>query len=405
MAESATLASLRAQAEKIVVVAAGVDTLELHTAQPLRQAFVAQLEGLKLQAQALRKGDPLPTWTCAGRVFDVKRSGSKRGSLLLECEAMAVSLNPWAPEGLPTGMIEVRSRPLWQGVDEAAQDAEEVLSVLTMGESPEVQVSRVDVTVDWQGWMPERDLLDNFVCRARSDASYRQNKRHTGWSWGGGGAVLARQYDKTAEIRGGEKEDWLPDVWAQAPGYVDGEDVARLEFQVRREAIRELTPLGVDPGALKTWDGTREHLGSIFSSLSEHWLSLRLPRTAKTRQVLDPRWAKLRELAVFKGCPAPVDLSRVQAETEFARTLDQLSGYLARGIAERWALRGREDDTAATYEKLYYDVCKHLADKGQSLETKARDLFEPLRVKAAAQAARKRQRADRLSEQQQLSIH
>lgn len=410
MAENASLAALRARSAQIRVVATGVDTLEVHTTQPLQGAFVAQLEALKLQAAATLPGDPLPTWTCAGRVFDVKRGGSKRGPLFLDCEGvMALHLNPHAPDGLPTGSIEVRSRPLWQSIDIAAQDAEEVLSVLTRGEHPDMQVSRVDVTVDWQGWAPERDLIDRFVCRARSDASYRKHRRHTGWSWGGGGSVLSRIYDKTCEVRGTEKEQWLREVWARSKDYVDGDDVWRGEFQTRREAIRELTPLGLAPGVLKTWDGTREHVGSIWATLSEHWLCLRLSRTAQTRQNMDPRWEKLRELAAA-GFAAVLevpskDLERVQAETEFTRTLDQLLAYTARGVAERWALKGKEDDITQTYERLFTELCEHARRKGSSLESRARELFEPLRVKAAAKQARDRKIAERKNESQRALLH
>jgi hypothetical protein len=291
-------------------------------------------------------------------------------------------------------MVEIRSRPLWQDLDGAAADAEEVLSVLTQGEHPDVQVSRVDVTADWQGWEPERELLELFTCRARQDASWRAHRRHTGWSWGGGGAVYARCYDKSTEIRGTDKAEWFPKVWARSESYEPGGKVWRLEYQVKREAIREFTELGLEPGAFKSWAGMREHLGSIFHTLGRGWCSLRLPRTAKDRQRIDPRWeAILTGSSAWAGCVAPVDLARVQAETEFKRTLDQLAGYVARGIAERWALRGKDDDVSATYDRLFADVCTHLARKGDSLEGKARALFEPLRVKAQAAEARRLERA------------
>lgn len=385
------------------MVATGVDTLELHTVAPLRPVMVRQLEVLKAQAAATPPGQPLPTWQAAGLVFEVRRGGSKRGAFLLDSEAMALSLNPNAPDGLPTGMAEIRSRHLWQDVDKAAEDAEEALSVLTVGEHPDVQVSRVDVTADWQGWEPERDLLDRFVCRARSDASYRKHRKHTGWAWGSGGATYARCYDKTAEIRNTEKAQWFPEIWAQHPGYVADETVWRLEFQVRREAIRELTPLGVQPGMLKSWSGTREYLGSIFSTMSDGWLSLRLPRTGKSRQRMDPRWEKLRELARWAGCEAPVDLARVQAETEFERTTAQLAAYLARGVAELWALHG-EREVTDSIDRLYIEAAKHFTRRGESIEARAKELYEPLRVKAAAKKAREQQRRRDAAESAQRAM-
>lgn len=393
----AQLAALKAQlaeeAADVRVVAAGVDTLELHTSQPLAPRAVERLEALKVAAQQTPPGERLPSWGAAGHVFEVRRTGSKRGSLLLDvADVMAVSLNPHAPQGLPTAMVEVRSRHLWQDLDAAAAEAEEVLGVLTLGEHPEMQVSRVDVTADWQGWEPSASLLEAFVTRARRDATYRHHRKHTGWAWGGGGAVLARVYDKTAEIRGTPKEAWFPAVWRRSGHYDSDFSVWRVEYQVRREAIRELAPLGLGPGTFKAWETCRPHLGSIFSTLSDAWCALRLPRAADTRRELDPRWQAVRGQARFDGCEAPQALERLQAEAEFSRTLDQLAAYAARGIAERWALHGRSDDARTSYGRLWDELQAHLGRKGESLEGRAEELYEPLQTQAAAAELRRARR-------------
>lgn len=381
------------------VVAAGVDTLELHTVAAVRRSVVDELEHLKALAQGSPKGERGPTWECAGQALEVQRGGGKRGSLLLVSDAMAVSIAPYAPDNLPTVTVELRARHLWQDLDAAAQDAEEVCQVLTHGDTAEVQVSRLDVTADWQGWVPEGALVDSWVTRARRDAAYRQHREHSGWSWGGGGAIYGRCYDKTLEIAGTEKADWFPQVWAKSEAYLRIEPVWRMEFQVRREALRELAPLGFDAdGLLKTWAGARERLGDLFSTLADGWLSLRVPGSAtrRSRWLVDPRWEALRSRAVFglaRDLRAPVDLARVQAETEFRRTLDQLAGYVARGIAERWALRGTEESHHVTYERLWSDVCHHLSRKGASLEEKVADLYEPLLFQARAVKRRAAARA------------
>lgn len=394
--QAAHLEDVRQEARRVRVVASGVDTLELHTAQPLRRDFVEKLEQLKRYAQEAEPGAKLPTWACAGHKFEVRRTGSKRGSLLLEVpDVMSVSLNPHAPSGLPSAMVEVRSRHLWQDLDAAGEEAEDVLSVLTHGEHPEMQVSRVDVTVDWQGWCPRSTLLDAFVTRARRDSTYRQNRKHSGWSWGGGGAVLCRVYDKSLEIRGTPKEEWFPEVWRRGGQYLEEVPVWRAEYQVRREAIRELAPLGLAPGLFRTWADCRPHLGSIFSTLSDAWCSLRLPRTADTRRELDPRWQAIRQGAQWAGCVTPVELERVQAEAEFSRTLDQLAAYVCRGIAERWALRGQDEACRVTYDKLFSEIATHLGRKGESIEGKARALYEPLAEQAAALKARRARRRAR----------
>lgn len=390
--------------EKIHVVASGVDTLELYSSAPLHQHWVAQLELLKKRASeqnAVRNADPVLV-TVGGFSFVVQRTGGKRGSLRLENDDMSVSINPHAVLKLPRVTCEIRSRALWQDTDAVAAAAERVCDALCEGEQPDVQVSRVDVTADFQGWVPGEDLERHFVCRARRRAEYKLSNELTGWSFGGGGSTLARLYDKTVEIDGTDKAEWFPAVWAQNLHYVPGATVWRLEFQIRRETISDLECYGVDEGALKSWRDCRPRLNSIFHCLAvpserekgqkKCWLSLRLPRTGKTRQRPDPRWLRVGESADFKNCRPLVNLSHIERETEFKRCLDQLAGYTARAIAERWALSGVRQDAHATFLNLWRDMERHLEMKDTSLEEKAEVRFEPFRAQLLAEEARSTER-------------
>ena len=48
---------------------------------------------------------------------------------------------------------------------------------------------------------------------------------------------MARIYDKTEEVRK-KGSDWWPEIWGEA--FQPDKRVLRVEFQLRREAIREL---------------------------------------------------------------------------------------------------------------------------------------------------------------------
>jgi hypothetical protein len=82
---------------------------------------------------------------------------------------------------------------------------------------PQVTVSRVDVYADMQGWRLELADLDRFVCRGRGrraflerEQAFASGRRLTGFMFGRD-ALVARLYDKTAEIRR-RGVSWLPDL-------------------------------------------------------------------------------------------------------------------------------------------------------------------------------------------------
>lgn len=405
-------------ADLIRVVAAGVDTLELFSATPLHSHWVEKLEKLKKTASdRFATQDALPVLVeVAGLIFTVARSGGIRGPLRLESDAMHVSLSPNAIKQLPRVTFEIRSRALWQNLDGVTANALAVAEALSDGHVA-LQVSRVDVTVDFQGWVPDRSNDRNFVCLARKRAEYTQSRELTGWHFGGGGSTLGRLYDKTVEIEGDEKADWFPVVWSLSGKYRKGAAVWRMEFQIRRETIKDLEVFGIAESVLSSWQECRQHLGSIFKTLflpkiaGRHakrcWLSLRLPRTASTRQRPDPRWLRVGELAQFKGCAPSVDLMLVQRETEFRRCLDQLAGYVARGIAERRILNNQLEaidhmDAQATYQLLWHDLEHHLATKHTSLVEKADAKIEPLREQL--RATERRQAAERIKGRDRLAV-
>jgi hypothetical protein len=345
-------------------------------------------------------GEALPAWEAGGIRFEVKPRGSLRGSYLLESPDMAISVNPTPLKGMPTVVAEIRAQRLWStdGYNGAAATAEEVFAQLTdaddsadehTGEVPTSQVSRVDITCDFQGWVPiEADLL-RFACRARRDTCYRECKQLTGWSWGGGGAVLARLYDKRKEIKGTDKADWFPKLWQATPGYLDAEPVWRLEYQVKREALRELC---AGNEQLKSWSRLTEHLGSLWQQLAGNWLVMRGQRTTKVRRTVDPLWAQLVKTPVWKNCTTDVDVARVKAEAEFNRTLDQLSAYLARGAAERWALDGKTKLWRVTMDELLTEAENRARKKSKPLLGRANDLYEPLKLAAELKAERNAER-------------
>jgi len=390
-------------------VLVGIDTLHLHVTHPLRGPIYGLLERAKASAVATPRGEALPAWDAGGIRFEVSRGGSQRGIYLLDSPQMAISINPTPMKGLHTVYAEIRALHLWgQGYAEAAAAAEEVFAQLTeeepdenSGEVATSQVSRVDLTCDFQGWTPVESDLHRFACRARRDASHRECKELTGWAWGGGGAVLCRLYDKRREMHGTDKADWFPKLWAGSQGYAEADPVWRLEYQVKREALRELC---AGKEHLRSWSRLTEHLGSVWQQLAGNWLVMRGQRTATKRRTVDPLWAQLVKAPVWRNCTTDVDVQRVKLEAEFNRTLDQLSAYLARGAAERWALDGQQKIWRLTIDELVTEAENRARKKSKPLQGRAGELFEPLMAAAQLKAQRNAERAGlRADEREELA--
>jgi hypothetical protein len=148
-------------------------------------------------------------------------------------------------------------------------------------------VSRIDLTADVQGWTVKPQHLKRFHTRAKGVCLYDGTQRFTGISFGKR-TLVARIYDKTVEIATSHK-DWLPEVWSRSACYRAGAPVWRIEFQLRREALTSRARSS-DGARLDTWEQVRSAIGTLWQGLTSSWISLRLPRTGKTRRRYARAW-------------------------------------------------------------------------------------------------------------------
>jgi hypothetical protein len=190
----------------------------------------------------------------------------------------------------------------------------------------------------------------------------------------GRGILAARLYDKTAEIQRSAKP-WFRQIWARAPGYDAGAPVWRLEFQVKREALRAMRARAGErePVAIDTWQEALTNARGLWRLMSSRWLALRLPRTTKTRQRLAPEWEALHALGFADGpwAGTDADLYRQARQAGAERTTAQLAGYIARGFAEH---RFHEDIGAKLEEALPAIISRaraHADRTGRSIEVRA----------------------------------
>jgi len=208
-------------------------------------SFFAVLRELKSEAAetgreqvlSLRDADG-----CAAGLFEVKPYGVRGYEWLLTSADCNMRIGRWlSPGSRPSVMLELGAEVLWRVGAEAAMQY--YLDVLASQGCRIVlaKASRVDLCVDvllpravWSA-----SLLGLCVCPARSRNAHFCNRAFSGVSLGRG-VIVARIYDKALEIATRSRDKrWMYDVWGLERVPAD-RVVVRVEFQVRREALKSL---------------------------------------------------------------------------------------------------------------------------------------------------------------------
>lgn len=377
-----------ARAEIPRVVLAGVDTLYLAAKAPVRPEVEMQLVASKAAAGcAAKRRGPRPIVDFGGMSFEVKPHGSRAGPLLMTNESMAVSVSPSPARNLPTLIVELSSLCLWQlgarGAQEAARAvARELVApmpsvtadALVLRNAVEFAVSRIDLCIDFQGWTPPADP-SAYTTRVNRISPYYVHRQFTGMLFGRG-ALVARLYDKTEELKLSNK-GWFQNLWSRSPQFRADQRVWRLEFQLRREALRSIRLKNTER-RLRTLDDVLEHSGALLRYLLSRWLCIRGQRTKSTRQVLTQQWTTLTEEAVsagpWNGCGE--DLYRVARELTRILCTGQLAGHVRRYMALKSADGHRLLTLDAALPTLRDDLRSYAERTGRSIEAGAAQLAE-----------------------------
>lgn len=266
----------------------GVDSLYLSYKGNLDIHVDADLKKLKEKAQSHNPMDVgLAQYRVGEHLFQVKDKGAGLFPYILENYAYRIQLPKATSKALPLAYVKVSSGILAaREVKDIESEAYDLAGKLGTVEGY-ANAGRIDLFVDFvtdvdlEGW--DRSA---WVTRASAINSYSIDGAFSGWAIGLGGAIAARLYDKTLEIRVSRK-DYLKGLWSQA-GW-DGEaHVWRLEFQLKRETLSQLD--------LKDFALVMNNLGGIWSYAMTQWLKLTLPNPddkTRSRWPVHPLWAAL----------------------------------------------------------------------------------------------------------------
>jgi hypothetical protein len=185
----------------------------------------------------------------------------------------------------------------------------------------------MDLFCDVQGWRLDGDERDRFKCRAThrvldeeggAFGSVRFGQRSTG-------TVLARIYDKTAEVRAKGHDYWF-DVWGSK--WDNDSTVLRVEFEIGRQGLADFL--------VDTPEEALAQAPAMWGALTEKWLTFRERSTDTT----DARWLVAEEweavqAATIRGSAIGLERARRRQERGNIRVLlPAFVGYLA-SVSER----------------------------------------------------------------------
>jgi hypothetical protein len=251
------------------ILASGVDSLVISLNIDWRDtALFAILDDLKEKAKQysldyqghIKHFNPEEVWP-----FTIKSHGTKGFSWILSGSDFSYKIaNSPEPGSRPNVMIEIRSEALWRlGPEEVIKIALSLIEA-NGGHIIEAKPSRVDLCVDFL--IPEKlwsqSLMEYAVTRATSFAPYYIHKQLTGIRIGKD-IISARLYDKPLEIQQQSRKYWMYDIWGlnEVP---EGKKIIRIEFQMRREVLKQL--------GLKKVEDLFQKIDQAWAYCTKSWL-------------------------------------------------------------------------------------------------------------------------------------
>lgn len=314
----------------------GVDSLYVSYPGVLSEEWDRKLADLKALAQSENEFEQATAQIVIGEhLFEVRDKGRGRFSYVLVDNCYHLQASNKNSKTLPLAYVQISSEYLSSvGVEQAEQSLRYVVNTLGLVNEP-ANISRVDLFVDFMAElrMDSFDPLQDWVTRTQSiDLHYRHNQ-FSGWSFGMGGSIGARLYNKQLEIEKKSRKFYLYELW-QAAGWDTSAQVWRMEFEAKRDALKEL-------GIYKL-DNLLQLQSALWIYLTQDWLRLAVPMpgdTNQTRWPTHPLWDQITRVFDPQG-----EQPRLQRFTPMRLPADErLFVHGMGGLTSFMAARGIED--------------------------------------------------------------
>lgn len=265
----------------------GIDTLDLGLYVIWGSGWKRRLCTLDKKKQQARKTGGLVIGLPSGRTCVFKPGGKGENYRFhLQFEAYNLFIGKAGrPGSSPNVYLSISAKTLWlNGIETAVSWITEDLKAIGGGSIQFIKVSRIDLCSDFHipGGLSYEFLSSHKVAHSdKKKLILGQNDAVETYYVGDPKAPIElRIYNKGLEIRqnGGVKL-WFQDLWQVE----STEDVWRIEFQLRRPALKQF---GID-----SLDDLRDKQAGVWSYLTSKWFSLRLPDNEKTeRRTIHPFW-------------------------------------------------------------------------------------------------------------------
>ena len=315
----------------IQVLRSGIDSLYLSYPGDLSYSRSIELEILKQQARSEHEIEQAEAvLKLPDHLFQIHDKGSGLYSYILSDNAFRISLSSMDAKKLPLAYVQIKSDWLvLRGVRGACAELDVIIEQFdSEGEHNEANVSRADLFVDFVCDFPFESIpRAAWVRRAKHLSNHVMGQTFTGYSFGLGGVISARLYNKTEELEKSKKY-YLKDIWKDK-GWDGQSPVWRLEFQYKRSVLKE--------HKAGTIDELLGKLASLWRYSTTSWLKLTIPNdtdTTQSRWPLHPVWEALSDIdwgMPIQSISIPVRSNNPPSDRFlFINGISSLSSYMAR---------------------------------------------------------------------------
>ena len=230
---------LKYNPEKSKLLRFGVDSLYLSYPGVMSEDWDKKLARLKeLAQQEDDLSQSIAQVTICEHLFEVKDKGANRFSYVLVDNAYRIQASNSRSKSLPLAYVQISSEYLSHaGIEKAEEGLRYIVNTLGMVNEP-ANISRVDLYADFCAdcEMDAFEPLRDWVTRVETMSLHYSHGRFSGWSFGSGGDIVARLYDKTLEVEKKSRKFYLHELW-KAAGWDGESQVWRMEFEAKRNAL------------------------------------------------------------------------------------------------------------------------------------------------------------------------
>lgn len=273
----------------------GIDTIEfginIDNYDEIFNNFLVELSKLKQEAQISHTEKII---NLGAINFVVMPKGQGFYSYKLQCEDFHICFMSRKVKNNSPIYIRLISRFLWQYNYQKALELFNKWFEYTFNiPISTTKISRLDICCDIDEFSFKPKDSNKFITRAKKkeiinvDSENYEGKIFSGFTIAKGSPLMCRIYNKTLEIKKSNKV-WFKDIWEQFNW--SGKDVWRIEFQARREILKEFNIEDI-----KDIDNKIEGLWSYYTC---NWLTMRISKKDQnaSRWDIDNKWLKIQSI-------------------------------------------------------------------------------------------------------------